>query len=83
MLITAKNKTLRELRQRAGLSQEELADLAGISRGAVYEIEANGRKPHPKTRRQLTESLNRALGRSRDRDNYIELSDIFPIEEGL
>lgn len=36
-------KRLRELRQAAGLSQEALGDLAGLSRGYISEIE-NGKR---------------------------------------
>jgi transcriptional regulator with XRE-family HTH domain len=48
---------LRELRDKASLSQEELAELAGVSRTTIAELELGKRAPHPKTRRKLAEAL--------------------------
>ena len=48
---------LRELRNEASLSQEELAERAGVSRTTIADLELGKRKPHPKTRRKLAEAL--------------------------
>ncbi len=48
---------LRGLRDRASLSQKELAERAGVSRATIAELELGKRKPHPKTRRKLAEAL--------------------------
>ena len=48
---------LRELRDRASLSQEELAERAGVSRATIADLELGKRKPQPKTRRKLAEAL--------------------------
>lgn len=80
-MLTAKNETLRRYRKMAGLSQEELADAAQLCAKTVIRLE-DGRGTHGKTKRQITDALNLALGWSRTSGNYIELIDIFPIEEG-
>jgi len=49
---------LRELRQRAVLTQEELAERAGISVTTIILLERGRRPPRPKT----TRALARALG---------------------
>jgi transcriptional regulator with XRE-family HTH domain len=48
---------LRALRVRASLSQEELAELSGVSRTTITDLELGKRRPHPKTRRKLAEAL--------------------------
>jgi len=48
---------LRELRDRASLSQQELAARAGVSRATIADLERGNRKPQPKTRRKLAEAL--------------------------
>jgi transcriptional regulator with XRE-family HTH domain len=52
-----KTTQLRELRDRASLSQEELAERAGVSRATIADLELGKRKPQPKTRRKLAEAL--------------------------
>jgi transcriptional regulator with XRE-family HTH domain len=48
---------LRELRNEASLSQEELAERAGVSRTTIAYLELGKRRPQPKTRRKLAEAL--------------------------
>lgn len=50
-------RAIRELRDRASLSQEELADKAGLSRNTVVTVEKGRVVPHPKTRRKLAWAL--------------------------
>lgn len=52
-----KTAHLRDLRNRASLSQEELASRAGVSRATIADLELGKRKPQPKTRRKLAEAL--------------------------
>ena len=52
-----KTSHLRELREHASLSQEELAEQAGVSRATIAELERGKRSPQPKTRRKLAEAL--------------------------
>src|SRR5579859_4491294 len=49
---------LRSYRTRAGLSQEELAERAGLSRRGIADLERGARRsPHPATVRRLLEAL--------------------------
>src|SRR5262250_2457343 len=49
---------LRELRLRAGLSQEGLADKAGLSARGLSDLERGARRaPHPSTLSRLAEAL--------------------------
>ena len=48
---------LRELRERAALSQEELGELAGISKNSVGQLERGEFNPRPATVRRLAEAL--------------------------
>src|SRR5215207_6795080 len=48
---------LRELRERAALSQGELASEAGISKNAVGQLERGEFNPRPATVRRLAEAL--------------------------
>ncbi len=52
-----KTTRLRELRDHASLSQEELAARSGVSRATIADLELGKRKPQPKTRRKLAEAL--------------------------
>jgi transcriptional regulator with XRE-family HTH domain len=48
---------LRELRQRRGLSQKELGELARVSQGTVYRVENGLRGAYPGTVRKLATAL--------------------------
>lgn len=49
---------LRVLRLNAGLSQEELAQVAGVSGGTIKRLEAGkGKQPYPSTRRRIAAAL--------------------------
>ncbi|KKK81052.1 hypothetical protein LCGC14_2817360 [marine sediment metagenome] len=49
--------SLRELREAKGLTQDDLARLAGIGRNTVWGLELGSRKPRPSTRRKLAKAL--------------------------
>jgi transcriptional regulator with XRE-family HTH domain len=44
---------LRAARQKAGLTQSELAELAGVARGTVHRLETLERGCYPRTLRKL------------------------------
>ena len=48
---------LREVRERKFLSQQELADLTGLSKPNISRLENGHQKPYPKTVRRLAEAL--------------------------
>ena len=52
-----KTPRLRELRERAALSQEDLAKKSGVSRATIADLEADKRPARPSTRRKLAEAL--------------------------
>ncbi len=49
---------LKRVRIEAALSQIELADKAGVNRGALNRIELNRAEPHMRTVRKLAAALN-------------------------
>jgi transcriptional regulator with XRE-family HTH domain len=48
---------LRAARQRCGLTQGELGELAGVGRGSIWELETGRRGSYPRTLRRLTKAL--------------------------
>lgn len=48
---------LKELRERAALSQMDLAARSGVSRATIADLEAGKRPARPSTRRKLAEAL--------------------------
>jgi predicted transcriptional regulator len=52
-------RVLRELRQRAGLSQRELAEMIGTTQSAIARMEAGVAAPKFCTLEKLAEALNR------------------------
>jgi transcriptional regulator with XRE-family HTH domain len=48
---------LRLWRERKALSQQELAERAGITRAALSRIESGQAEPHPRTTRKLAKAL--------------------------
>jgi len=52
-----KTPRLRELRDRAALSQEDLAERSNVSRATIADLEAGKRPARPSTRRKLAEAL--------------------------
>ena len=49
--------TLRELRERAVITQAELAKLAGVTAATISDLETGKRKPRPSTVRKLAKAL--------------------------
>lgn len=49
---------LKNLRQQRGISQSQVAQLAGISQGSVARIEAGGRLGHSATAAAVARALN-------------------------
>lgn len=54
----ADNLKIRELREKKGLSQDDLANAAGISKTSVYNIEHKRTNPQPTTLRRIADALN-------------------------
>jgi transcriptional regulator with XRE-family HTH domain len=48
---------LRELRDRASLSQEDLAKVSDVSRATIADLERGKRPARPSTRRKLASAL--------------------------
>ena len=48
---------LRQARQRSGLTQLELGELAGVGKGTVLELEVGRRGAYPRTVRRLAKAL--------------------------
>jgi transcriptional regulator with XRE-family HTH domain len=65
---------LRELREKQGWSQADLAALSGVDRGTIIDLELGRRKPRPSTRRKLAVVLgvrpDRILFRRAERTSY-------------
>ena len=51
---------LRALRRRRGLSQRELAGLAGTTQGTVWQLETGRRGAYPRTIKRLSRALEAA-----------------------
>jgi transcriptional regulator with XRE-family HTH domain len=52
-----KTSRLKELRDKAALSQEDLAKRSGVARATVADLESGKRPARPSTRRKLAEAL--------------------------
>jgi DNA-binding XRE family transcriptional regulator len=48
---------LRQARQRSGLTQRELGELASISKGTIWELEVGRWGAYPRTVRRLAKAL--------------------------
>jgi transcriptional regulator with XRE-family HTH domain len=48
---------LRQARQRSGLTQRELGELAGIGKNTITELEVGRRGAYPRTVRRLAKAL--------------------------
>src|SRR5215208_4803707 len=46
------------MRREKGLSQQELADLAGVGQDSISAIETGKHEPHPRTLRKLAKALD-------------------------
>jgi transcriptional regulator with XRE-family HTH domain len=57
---------LRELRAEQVLSQQDLAERAGVSKTTVVQIEARRIRPHPSTVRKLAAALGLPARELRD-----------------
>ena len=53
-----KTPRLRQLRERATLSQEDLAERSNVSRATIADLEGGKRSARPSTRRKLAEALS-------------------------
>jgi transcriptional regulator with XRE-family HTH domain len=67
---------LREWRERAGLTQRELADKCGLSRSQISRWETGDAKPEPGSLEPLVRGLAEALGRPAGGENPFRLDDL-------
>lgn len=51
-------ENLRKIRERRGLSQNELAEMTELSQGAISKFESGKTKPNPRTLKILADALN-------------------------
>jgi transcriptional regulator with XRE-family HTH domain len=51
-------ESVRRMRREKGLSQQELADLAGVGQDSISAIETGKHEPHPRTLRKLANALD-------------------------
>ncbi len=51
-------ESVRRIRREKGLSQQELANLAGVGQDSISAIETGKHEPHPRTLRKLAEALD-------------------------
>jgi len=56
-IIDPVSRRVRDLRRTHALTQQELADKAGVSRHAVLRLEADARRVHPSTVRKVARAL--------------------------
>lgn len=69
------SKTLRDLRTERGLSQKQLADLAGVSQTAVYHWEKGVRTPKIEQLEKLSNALGVHLSRLLTFDTIFNSTD--------
>jgi len=67
---------LREWRERAGLTQQQLAEKCGLSRFQISRWELGTAKPLPSALAHLTHGLGTALGRPRDGVDRFTLDEL-------
>jgi transcriptional regulator with XRE-family HTH domain len=67
---------LREWRERAGLTQQELADKCGLSRFQISRWETGDAKPEPGSLEPLVRGLADALGRPAGTEQPFKLDDL-------
>jgi transcriptional regulator with XRE-family HTH domain len=74
----ASGELLREQRERAGLTQEELAETSGVARSTIARIEARHDKPHSRVVRLLAKALGipRASLLGYEFDEGVKVEDI-------
>jgi transcriptional regulator with XRE-family HTH domain len=70
---------LRGLRQRAVLSQEQLAERSGVARDTISKLETGRRRAYPTTIRKLAAGLEVEPGLL---FGGVEYHDVEPLEEG-
>ncbi|WP_143231342.1 helix-turn-helix domain-containing protein [Actinosynnema sp. ALI-1.44] len=63
---------LREWRERAGLTQRELAEACGLSRYQISRWETGDARPEPGSLRPLVQGLSDALGEPLDLADLLE-----------
>jgi transcriptional regulator with XRE-family HTH domain len=67
---------LREWRERAGLTQQELADKCGLSRFQISRWETGDAKPEPGSLGVLVRGLGDALGRPVGAEDAFRIDDL-------
>ncbi|MDP8951673.1 MAG: helix-turn-helix domain-containing protein [Actinomycetota bacterium] len=73
---------LRDLRRRAVMSQEQLAEKSGVARDTISKLETGRRKAYPTTIRKLAAGLNTAPQMLVGGVEYLEPEQAKGSEEG-
>jgi transcriptional regulator with XRE-family HTH domain len=72
-------KRLRGWRERAGVTQQSLADACGLSRFQISRWETGDNKPEPRSLTLLLRGLANVLGRPADGENALTLDDLLNV----
>jgi len=59
------------IRDKNGITQEELSELSGVSRDCISKIENKRIIPYPKTKRKIVNALSRLM------EKNLTINDIF------
>lgn len=70
---------LREIRERASLTQHELAQKSGVGRATIASLEVGHRRAQPKTARKLAEALGVAPAELYGRARPAEIPGVGPL----
>jgi transcriptional regulator with XRE-family HTH domain len=76
MRLLFSGNRLREYRERAGLTQQELADRCGLSRFQISRWETGQARPEPAALAPLVHGLNNALEQSGGSKHRVHLDNL-------
>lgn len=77
LLLPFSGPRLRMWRERAGMTQQQLADMCGLSRFQISRWETGTAKPEPGSLVHLVRGLSKVLGHTSDGSCPFKLDDLF------